>query len=252
MSKKRKATDIRDFFGSKRRETDTVESGRRQSQGENTEQHSQEQQAEGRQPEEDHEQTERIEIEEDGASGIGQQEDVEQATGTEQDEDKWKGWRERNLWLYCKYGKLGCHACREAKTLLLSAKVAGLMKDVLRELQSLSLKLQRRETSIVDSFQFVTQTVEVLTALKTQGGKSTNKAEQAINAGLFKGVSLIGEGAGKISKPQFIQSVVDNLNSRMPADELVKMLEPLEKSAWPENRADLVLYGEAEVSRFAK
>ena len=128
----------------------------------------------------------------------------------------------------------------------------GLMKDVLRELQSLSLKLQRRETSIVDSFQFVTQTVEVLTALKTQGGKSTNKAEQAINAGLFKGVSLIGEGAGKISKPQFIQSVVDNLNSRMPADELVKMLEPLEKSAWPENRADLVLYGEAEVSRFAK
>ena len=38
----------------------------------------------------------------------------------------------------------------------------------------------------------------------------------------------------------------------MPADELVKMLEPLEKSAWPENLADLVLYGEAEVSRFAK
>ena len=69
---------------------------------------------------------------------------------------------------------------------------------------------------------------------------------------MFKGVSLIGEGAGKISKPQFIQSVVDNLNSRMPADELVKMLEPLEKSAWPENHADLVLYGEAGVSRFAK
>ena len=39
------------------KETDTVESGRRQSQGENTEQHSQEQQAEGRQPEEDNEQT---------------------------------------------------------------------------------------------------------------------------------------------------------------------------------------------------
>ena len=126
------------------------------------------------------------------------------------------------------------------------------MKDVLRELQSLSLKLQRRETSIVDSFQFVTQTGEVLTAPKTQGGKSTNKAEQAINAGLFKGFILIGEGAGKISKPQFIQSVVENLNSRMPADELVKMLEPLEKSAWPENHADLVLYGEAGVSRFAK
>ena len=40
--------------------------------------------------------------------------------------EQWKGWRERNLWLYCKYGKLGCHACREAKTLLLSAKVAGM------------------------------------------------------------------------------------------------------------------------------
>ncbi|XP_063058141.1 E3 SUMO-protein ligase KIAA1586-like [Engraulis encrasicolus] len=128
----------------------------------------------------------------------------------------------------------------------------GLMKDVLRELQSLSLKLQKRETTIVDSFQFVAQTIEVLTALKVNGGKSTHKAEQAVQAGSFKGVSLIGEGAGKISKQQFIQAVVDHLNARMPADDFVKMLEPLQKCTWPENRADLVLYGEAEVCRFAK
>lgn len=54
------------------KETDSVESGQRQSQGEENPEHSQEQQAE--------------EIE-DGAPGIGQQEDVEEeATGTEQEE----------------------------------------------------------------------------------------------------------------------------------------------------------------------
>lgn len=40
--------------------------------------------------------------------------------------EQWKGWRERNPWLYAKYGKVGCHSCRDAKTLLLSAKVAGM------------------------------------------------------------------------------------------------------------------------------
>lgn len=46
--------------------------------------------------------------------------------------------------------------------------------------------------------------------------------------------------------------MVDNLNSRMPSDDLVKMLLPLDRSTWPQNREDLVLYGEAEVSMFAK
>lgn len=126
------------------------------------------------------------------------------------------------------------------------------MKDVLRELQSLSLKLQRREASVLDCFCLTKQTAEILTAMKMQGGKSSAKAEQCISAGLFKGVSLSGEGAGKINRQQFVQAVVDNLNSCMPRDDLVKMLQPLDRSTWPQNREDLVLYAEAEVSMFAK
>ncbi len=52
------------------------------------------------------------------------------------------------------------------------------MKDALRELQSLSLKLQRRETSLVDASCYIQQTIDILTAMKDCGGKSTQKAEQ--------------------------------------------------------------------------
>ncbi|KAJ4922385.1 hypothetical protein JOQ06_014222 [Pogonophryne albipinna] len=44
------------------------------------------------------------------------------------------------------------------------------MKDILRELQSLSLKLQRREMTLVDSSVHIKQTINVLTAMKTTGG----------------------------------------------------------------------------------
>uniref|UniRef100_UPI003AAB9DCF E3 SUMO-protein ligase KIAA1586-like n=1 Tax=Centroberyx gerrardi TaxID=166262 RepID=UPI003AAB9DCF len=126
------------------------------------------------------------------------------------------------------------------------------MKDVLRELQSLSLKLQRRDTTLVDSHRYIQQTIEILTAMKMQGGKSTAKAQQSILAGLFKGVSVIGERTGKINSPQFYQAVVDNLTARLPSDDLVQFLRPLEKSSWPQKREELVLFGETEVHKMAK
>ncbi|KAK1880923.1 E3 SUMO-protein ligase KIAA1586 [Dissostichus eleginoides] len=60
------------------------------------------------------------------------------------------------------------------------------MKDILRELQSLSLKLQRREMTLVDSSVHIKQTINVLTAMKTTGGRSTKKAEQGASSGFFK------------------------------------------------------------------
>jgi hypothetical protein len=51
------------------------------------------------------------------------------------------------------------------------------MKDILRELQGLSLKLQRREMSLVDATRQIQQTTDVLTAMKESGGKSPLKAE---------------------------------------------------------------------------
>lgn len=60
------------------------------------------------------------------------------------------------------------------------------MKDVLRELQSLLLKLQRKKKSLVDASCHIQQTIDVLTAMKASGGKSTQKAEQRRSTGLFK------------------------------------------------------------------
>jgi len=46
----------------------------------------------------------------------------------------------------------------------------AVIKDILCELQSLSLKLQKREMSLVDSSLAIQQTINVLTAMKTTGG----------------------------------------------------------------------------------
>jgi len=125
------------------------------------------------------------------------------------------------------------------------------MKDVLRELKSLSLKLQRRETSLVDASCYIQQTIDVLTAMKISGGKSTQKVEEGIATGMFKDVEL-SESRPKINRLQFYQSIIDSLKKRLPEPDLVRMLKPLDKRFWPEQRSALILYGENEVPALAK
>ena len=57
----------------------------------------------------------------------------------------------------------------------LAVEDLAVMKDILCEFQSLSLKLQRREMTLVDSSVHIKQTINVLTAMKTTGGRSTKK-----------------------------------------------------------------------------
>lgn len=126
------------------------------------------------------------------------------------------------------------------------------MKDILRELQGLSLKLQKRDTSLVASSRHIQQTIDVIGAMKARGGKSYAKAEQRISTGLFKGVKLTGERTGKINRLQFYQAVSDNLTKRLPDNELVQLLKPLDKRYWPEQREELILFGESQVHDLAK
>ena len=87
----------------------------------------------------------------------------------------------------------------------------AVMKDILRELQSLSLKLQKREMSLVDSSLAIQQTINVLTAMETTGvGKSAKKAEQSVLSGLFKGIEL-SESRAKINRSRFYESVIASL-----------------------------------------
>ncbi len=125
------------------------------------------------------------------------------------------------------------------------------MKDALQELQSLLLKLQCRETSLVDASCYIQQTIDILTAMKDCGGKSTQKAEQHRSAGLFKDVEL-SESRAKIDRLQFNQPIIDSLKKRLPEPDLVQMLKPLDKRLWPQQRSALILYGETEVRALAK
>ncbi|KAF3834440.1 hypothetical protein F7725_025644 [Dissostichus mawsoni] len=125
------------------------------------------------------------------------------------------------------------------------------MKDMLRELQALSLRLQQRDIDIVSANCQIQQCIDVLSAMKECGGKSAQKAEERITQGLFKGLELV-ESSGKIKRGQFYQSVIDNLKKRMPESDLVNMLKPLNKRFWPQDRNALILYGEKEIRALAK
>ncbi|KAJ4926412.1 hypothetical protein JOQ06_008586 [Pogonophryne albipinna] len=125
------------------------------------------------------------------------------------------------------------------------------MKDVLRELQSLSLKLQKRDTSLVDASRYIHQTIEVLSATKDNDGITELKVKAGITSGQFKGVD-IRETQPKVKKSQFDQSIIDNLSRRLPDSELVTMLKPMDQHFWPKERTELVLFGEREVGKFAK
>ncbi|KAK5890326.1 hypothetical protein CesoFtcFv8_013854 [Champsocephalus esox] len=124
------------------------------------------------------------------------------------------------------------------------------MKDVLRELQSLSLKLQIRDTSLVDASRYIRR-FEVLSATKDNDGKPELKVKAGITSGQFKGVD-IKEINPKVKKSQFYQSIIDNLTRCLPDSELVTMLKPMDQHVWPKERTELVLFGESEVGKFAK
>ncbi|KAL2096749.1 hypothetical protein ACEWY4_005956 [Coilia grayii] len=127
----------------------------------------------------------------------------------------------------------------------------AVMKDILRELQGLSLRLQRRDTSLVDASRQIHQSIEVLTAMKDAVGKTESKIQAGITTGQLKNV-VLRETQPKINRGQFYQSIIDSLQKRLPDSELVAMLKPLDVHFWPTDRSDLVLFGDGQVGRFAK
>jgi hypothetical protein len=72
----------------------------------------------------------------------------------------------------------------------------AITKDVLRELSSLSFKLQSRTCNIVTTFSEVDSTIAVLKAMKTAGGKSKKKVLAISATNSFKGVQLAEEKSG--------------------------------------------------------
>jgi len=128
------------------------------------------------------------------------------------------------------------------------------MKDVLRELSSLSLKLQSRTCNIVTGFSEIDSTITVLKAMKTAGGgKSTMKVLAISATNTFKGVPL-AVGKPGINAGQFMAAVIDELSRRVNGKStLLADLQKLYKNNWPPVDSDeLILFGEESVTRLAK
>lgn len=89
-----------------------------------------------------------------------------------------------------------------------------IMKDVLRELSCLSLKLQSRTCNLVTSYAEVDATMAILKALKIAGGgKSTNKVLAIGTTNTFKGV-LLTDGKPSINAGHFMTAILDELDRR--------------------------------------
>ncbi|KAK1890660.1 E3 SUMO-protein ligase KIAA1586 [Dissostichus eleginoides] len=92
------------------------------------------------------------------------------------------------------------------------------MKDMLRELQALSLRLQQRDIDIVSANCQIQQCIDVLSAMKECGGKSAQKAEERITQGLFKGLELVESSALGESASEAVQELRDwKLQDAAPA-----------------------------------
>ena len=135
----------------------------------------------------------------------------------------------------------------------------ALMKDALRELSSLSLRLQSRTATIATSCADIAKTVRVFEAMKVAGGgKSVKVAQLACDAELederlFKSVKLNKRGKSGIHGGQFLTAIVDNLKARLSDgnSDLVSHLQVLDPALWPNDDSRL-LYGEQSVVTLAK
>ncbi|XP_052446063.1 E3 SUMO-protein ligase KIAA1586-like [Carassius gibelio] len=125
------------------------------------------------------------------------------------------------------------------------------IKDVLRELHSLSLKLQKRSTSFMEATREIKMTIEVLKAFKITPGKSMEKAAEAVQVGEFKQVPL-RSSKENVNRFLFLQAIINSLSSRMPDTNLTKIITPLDPLNWPKSRESLVLFGEKEIHDLAK
>jgi hAT family C-terminal dimerisation region len=133
-------------------------------------------------------------------------------------------------------------------------KDLSVMKDVLRELSFLSLKLQSRTCNMVTSYAEVNTTMAVLRALRNAGGgKSTKRLVDTETTHTFKGVPLT-DGRPGINAGQFLTAIIDYLHRRACIrSPLLEDLQKLYKANWPPADSDeLILYGEESVTRLAK
>lgn len=89
------------------------------------------------------------------------------------------------------------------------------MLDALSEIANLSLLLQRHDTDLGKAHKHIDQSVKCLQHMKVQAEQHYQQAKYAIQKGESKGISLSDHRVAKITKQQFLQSLVNSLQNRM-------------------------------------
>jgi hypothetical protein len=140
--------------------------------------------------------------------------------------------------------KLGC------KEFLLDLAV---MYDILSELSELSLKFQKRNMTIPQADKLLKRTIRVIQSFKDEPGDKVSQALLSVQNGIHESVSLsTNSKLIKINHSQFIQSIVDNLQSRISTDnEFLNDLKIFEKETL-QDRKENIRFGEPSVRRLAK
>lgn len=133
----------------------------------------------------------------------------------------------------------------------------ALMRDVLDVLHGLSLYLQKRSASIIDSKDRFDTDLRSLAALKTVDGITlTAVKKQLRESGKFEGISITrtdhDEDSFKQMRLQFIQALVDNLKSRFPEQNLLEAGACLSPTSWPKDEDQRALFGDEHVINLAK
>jgi hypothetical protein len=131
----------------------------------------------------------------------------------------------------------------------------GLMYDVLLELSNLSQELQSRSMTIPRSAVLISRSIRVLQTFKETPGEKLEEALHAKESLELHGVTLKSNiKMRSLNRGQFIQSLVDNMNSRLcdggNADSFIKDLDVFDRSKWPENPS--IRHGEREIRSICK
>jgi hypothetical protein len=130
----------------------------------------------------------------------------------------------------------------------------ALMYDILQELSSLSLQLQKRSMTLAKADAEIKRSIRVLLSFKENPGDKLEEALRCKEAGCYSKTNLIPNPKMKcIPRNQLIQSLADNMNRRLCDASEVDMLNSfsvLDKTTWPETRT--IRYGEREVRQLCK
>ncbi|XP_078504031.1 E3 SUMO-protein ligase KIAA1586-like [Lissotriton helveticus] len=141
----------------------------------------------------------------------------------------------------------------------------GLMYDALQELSELSLELQKRDSTIIDSHRAICRQIAVFEAMVDRQGNHFSLCKKAMEENIFQGVVLHkGKTTDKIiEQGQFFRSLAENLRHHLLStggtnsadkkaeyDTLISEVKVLYKQYWPDELP--VLYGESDIESLCK